>query len=91
MAKHMFESHSIKLDEQGVEQIIVLSGRRFMARRQLKWCEIDDVCRVGLAYHMKGNGGEVCVNMAVFWHWEKVSAYVLAGLPDNVRERAGLS
>jgi hypothetical protein len=88
VAHRAFESCSIKLDDAGVEQIKVMSSRRFFVKRRLAWNEVTVAIVQDKTYLLKGAGFEVPIHLIVFSDPVSVVSFVKRHLPSHLTAQA---
>lgn len=79
------EGGSLRLDEEGIRQRRVIYKQRFFAEQRIKWNEVSLVLQDGFVFTLRGNDGEILLNLANFRDWNEVIMFMNQRLPSGVR------
>lgn len=80
----VIEDFFVVMDQQGVEQLRVVHGRRFFVKKRLAWGNVDTVTQRNLLYRLGGSDFEVRLNISSFNDGNEFLEFLEAHLPGDL-------
>jgi hypothetical protein len=83
VAYRAFESCAIRIDDEGIQQIKLVSGARFFAKQKLLWSDVLEVAVQNHVFRLTGRTFDVAVQLMVFSNQGRVVNFVNSRLPEK--------